>query len=62
MPGYCPACSPPLVRLWKTFRSKPNTIPVGEQNCSSSQRNGVCFQSGIAFAFDRIPQLLLEVP
>ena len=26
--------------------------------CSASQRNGVRLQTGIAFAFDRIPQLL----
>ena len=28
MPGDCPASVlPPAVRLWKTFRSKPNAIP-----------------------------------
>ena len=77
MPGHCPASlRPPAVRLWKTFRSKPNTIPVDDKNvfafppesafafrtecCSESQRNGVRLQTGIAFAFDRIPQLLLR--
>jgi len=40
------------------FRSKPNTIPVDEQNCSPSQRNGVRLPNGIAFAFDRIPHFL----
>jgi hypothetical protein len=59
------------VRLWKTFRSKSNAIPVGRQKlfafppesaftfspecCSESQRNGVQLQTGIAFTFDRIP-------
>jgi hypothetical protein len=32
--------APFALRLWKTFRSKPNAIPVGEKNCSSSHRNG----------------------
>src|SRR5882724_6795348 len=36
-------------RLWKTFRSKLNTIPVDEQNCSPSQRNGVHLQTGMLF-------------
>ena len=60
--------------LWKTFRSKPNAIPGGPGNCSSShrnrvrlqtgmlfdsQRNGVRLQIGIAFAFHRIPQLII---
>jgi hypothetical protein len=59
--------------LWKTFRSKPNTIPVDEQKCSpsnrngvrlqngmlfGSQRNGVRLHSGIVFAFNRIPHLI----
>jgi hypothetical protein len=29
----------PAVPLWKTFRSKPNTIPAGDTNCSPSHRN-----------------------
>jgi len=56
--------------LWKTFRSKPNAIPVDTKTvrlptgtafafrpecCSDSQRNGVRLQTGIAFAIDRIP-------
>jgi len=50
MPGYCPALlRPTAVRLWKTFRSKPNTIPVDEQNCSPSHRNGVRLQTGMLF-------------
>jgi len=64
--GYCG--SP----LWKTFRSKPNAIPVDDKNCSPSTGIGVRLQTGmlfgfitewwsrlqtgIAFAFDRIPQ------
>src|ERR1700674_1913401 len=35
--------------LWKTFRSKPNTIPVDEQNCSPSRRNRVHLQAGMLF-------------
>ena len=62
-----------LFRLRKTFRSKPNAIPPGDKKlfafppesaftfrpecCSESQRNRVRLQSGIAFTFDRIPQL-----
>lgn len=73
MPGDCPAVAAPArVRLWKTFRSKPNAIPVADKGvrlatgtvfafrpecCSESQRNGVRLQTGIAFAFDRIPHL-----
>jgi hypothetical protein len=73
MPGNCPASLCPLAAgLWKTFRSKPNAIPLGDSKlfafppelvfifrpecCSESQRNGVRLQTGIAFAFDRIPQ------
>jgi hypothetical protein len=37
--------------LWKAFRSKPNTIPVDEQNCSPSHRNGVRLQNGMLFGF-----------
>jgi hypothetical protein len=44
------------VRLWKTFRSKPNAIPVGDKNCSPSHRNGVRLQTETVFTFDRIPQ------
>jgi hypothetical protein len=40
MPGYSPApLRAPAVRLWKTFRSKPNAIPVDSKNCSPSHRN-----------------------
>jgi hypothetical protein len=42
LPGNCPASLPPTAaRLWKTFRFKLNAIPVDEQNCSPSHRNGV---------------------
>jgi hypothetical protein len=41
--------APSSVHLWKTFRSKPNTIPVDEQNCSPSQRNRVHLQNGMLF-------------
>jgi hypothetical protein len=66
------AAAPPVYR-WKTFRSKLNAIPAGDKKlfafppesaftfrpeyCSDSQRNGVRLQTGIAFIFDRIPQL-----
>jgi len=73
MPGNCPAPpATPAVRLWKTFRSKPNAISGRRRKlfafppesaftfrpecCSGSQRNGVRLQTGIAFTFDRIPQ------
>jgi hypothetical protein len=50
LPGNCPASLPPTAaRLWKTFRSKLNTIPVDEQNCSPSHRNGVHLQTGMLF-------------
>src|ERR1700745_3211096 len=50
MPGNCPAWLPPTAaRLWKTFRSKPNAIPVGNKNCSPSHRNRVHFQTGMLF-------------
>src|SRR5882724_1916051 len=50
LPCDCPASLPPTAaRLWKTFRSKLNTIPVDEQNCSPSQRNGVHLQTGMLF-------------
>src|ERR1700722_11715934 len=46
LPGNCPASLPPTAaRLWKTFRSKLNTIPVDEHNCSPSHRNGVHLQT-----------------
>src|SRR5580658_5392771 len=50
LPGNCPASlPPPAAHLWKTFRSKPNTIPVDEQNCSPSHRNRVHLQTGMLF-------------
>src|SRR5437660_4033977 len=50
LPGNCPASLPPTAaHLWKTFRSKPNTIPVDEQNCSPSHRNRVHLQTGMLF-------------
>jgi hypothetical protein len=50
MPGNCPAWLPPTAaRLWKTFRSKPNAIPVGNKNCSPSHRNRVRLQTGMLF-------------
>jgi hypothetical protein len=48
MPGNCPASlGPTAVRLWKTFRSKLNAIPVMGET--------VRLPTGIAFTFDRIP-------
>ena len=58
MPGDCPAvAAPPALRLWKTFRSKPNAIPVEGQTlfalpaewCSPSDRNAVRNHIGMAF-------------
>jgi len=50
LPGNCPASPrPTAIRLWKTFRSKLNTIPVAEQNCSPSHRNCVHLQTGMLF-------------
>src|SRR6266851_8120429 len=50
LPGNCPALLPrPVTHLWKTFRSKLNTIPVDEHNCSPSHRNGVHLQTGMLF-------------
>jgi len=50
MPRHCPALlRPSSVHLWKTFRSKPNTIPVDGQNCSPSHRNRVHLQTGMLF-------------
>ena len=52
MPGNCPASLPPsAVRLWKTFRSKPNTILLEGRKCSPSERNGVRLQNGMLFGF-----------
>jgi hypothetical protein len=60
MPGYCPAPLPlPRSDLWKTFRSKPNTIPVEDKKvfafppecCSPSERNAVRNHNGIVFGF-----------
>jgi hypothetical protein len=60
MPGYCPApLTPSAVRLWKTFRSKLNAIPVNDKNCSASHRNrcspsdrnAVRNHNGMAFSF-----------
>ena len=50
MPGNCLASLPPTAaRLWKTFRSKPNAIPVDDKNCSPSHRNRVHLQTGMLF-------------
>src|SRR5713226_5898432 len=50
LPGNCPASlRPTAAHLWKTFRSKLNAIPVDEQNCSPSHRNGVHLQTGMLF-------------
>ena len=50
MPGNCPASlRPTAAHLWKTFRSKPNAIPVDEQNCSPSHRNRVHLPTGMLF-------------
>ena len=60
MPGDCPASLRLLpVRLWKTFRSKPNAIPVDDKNCSPSHwnrcspsdRNAVRLHNGMLFGF-----------
>src|ERR1700691_2059409 len=52
MPRYCTALlRPSSVHVTKTFRSKPNTIPLDEQNCSPSHRNGVRLQNGMLFGF-----------
>src|SRR5271167_4866995 len=40
---------PTAIRLWKTFRSKLNAIPVDEQNCSPSHRNRVHLPTGMLF-------------
>src|SRR6266851_565417 len=60
MPGNCPtSLRPTAARLWKTFRSKPNAIPVDDKNCSPSppesrspsDRNAVRNHNGIVFGF-----------
>jgi len=60
MPGDCPAvAASAALRLWKTFRSKPNPIPVDEtrvfafppERCSPSDRNAVRNHSGMVFGF-----------
>jgi hypothetical protein len=52
MPGNCPAwLRPSAARLWKTFRSKPNTIPAEARKCSPSERNAVRIHNGMVFAF-----------
>ena len=52
MPVNCPAwLRPSAARLWKTFRSKPNTIPVDGRKCSPSHRNGVRLHNGMLFGF-----------
>jgi hypothetical protein len=60
MPGNCPASLCPLAAdLWKTFRSKPNAIPLGDsklfafppESCSPSDRNTVRNHNGIVFGF-----------
>ena len=60
MPGDCPASLHILLfRLWKTFRSKPNAIPVAGKDCSAchrnrcsaSDRNAVRLHNGMAFSF-----------
>jgi predicted nuclease with RNAse H fold len=42
------------VRLWKTFRSKPNAIPVADKKCLPSHRNGVRLQSGMLFGITTV--------
>src|SRR5215467_6141867 len=50
MPGNCPASlRPTAARLWKTFRSKLNAIPVIGENCSLSPRNRVHLHTGMLF-------------
>ena len=51
--------APPAIRLWKTFRSKPNANPVAGKDCSAchrnrcstSDRNAVRLHNGMAFSF-----------
>jgi hypothetical protein len=42
-------CSGLRSRLWKTFRSKPNTIPGDDKNRSPPHGNGVRRQTGMLF-------------
>jgi hypothetical protein len=60
MPGDCPAvATPPALRLWKTFRSMPNTIPPEDTKLFSfpaewrslSDRNAVRNHNGMLFGF-----------
>lgn len=60
MPGDCPAALAPTdLCLWKTFRSKPNTIPVAHtkvfaippERCSPSDRNAARNHNGMVFGF-----------
>jgi len=60
MPGNCPASLRPTAAcLWKTFRSKPNAIPVEGQKLfafppesrSPSDRNAVRIHNGMMFGF-----------
>ena len=65
----CPCCGSPVEniplhaerysgRREKLFAFPPEWVfAFRAECCSESQRNGVRFQTGIAFAFDRIPQL-----
>jgi hypothetical protein len=38
-----------LVHSWKTFRAKPNAIPIAGKDCSACPRNDVHFQAGMLF-------------
>jgi hypothetical protein len=57
--GLSSVAAPPAVRLLKTFRSKPNAIPPGDEDCSPfhrnrrspSDRNAVRTHNGIVFGF-----------
>ena len=63
----CPCCGSPVEniplhaerysgRREKLFAFPPEWVfAFRAECCSESQRNGVRFQTGIAFAFDRIP-------
>jgi hypothetical protein len=66
----CSSCSSPVENIPlqaerhsgerpKLFAFPPESVfTFGPECCSESQRNGVQLQTGIAFTFDRIPQLL----
>ena|SRR5579862_7984770 len=76
MPGNCPAqfspCGSPVENIpfqgerhsgerQKVFAFPPEWVfTFRTECCSESQRNGVRLQNGIAFAFDRIPQGIIE--